>query len=348
MKTLVKIIILLIMLSITPVMADAWGAINKEYNKSDRVELTPEMKQYLYKKKNIIRIVYTDFAPYIYETYTTNNKVLHGISKELFEIFESKLPDIRFEWIRVPNTQAAIKLLLTGKADLIYNIELKTASEYNLLISDNSYFKSKAYPIIHRTNLTKWESVKNKNGIFDVRAAVLANSYGENYVSLVYPEVNVTVVDSPSDAIAKIVSRAADFTVMDLSQFGYYYDLFGIQNVTALTNEPFIDIDKYVGIAPNQTVLKSIIDVLINSITTKEEIRLQKLWDDHKYEEPLFRSSILIIILFLLWIVINNLIWYYVCVKLEKETDQRITKKWLSIATIMADDKISKTIKQEV
>ena len=344
MKTLAKIIVLLITLFIALAMADAWGQPGKNVKRSDRVDLTSDMKQYLFKKKNIIRIVYTDFAPYVYETYTTNNKVLHGISKELFEIFESKLPDVRFEWIRVPNTQAAIKLLLTDKADLIYNIDLKTAAEYDILTSTDSYFKSKAYPIIHRTNLTKWESVKNKNGIFDVRAAVLANSYGENYVSLVYPEVTVTVVDSPSDAIAKIVSRAADFTVMDLSQFGYYYDLFGIQNVTALTNEPFINVDKHVGIAPNQVVLKNIIDVLISSITAKEEAQLQKLWDEHRYEKPLFRSSILIIILFLLWICINNLGWYYVCVKLEKETVNRVTKKWLSVATIMADDKINKTI----
>jgi len=230
------------------------------------INLTEEEKEYLKQNKITINIT-TSWTPFHYKD---NKDEIIGIALDFWNLIARKA-NIQFEIIQANSFTEVLNNIKNKKYDV--NIATtKTIDNQKYSIFSNNYEK---YPIAIATKgnqrfLEGTASLKNK------KVAVGKNYSAYYLMNAKYPEIDFIFTKNVQEAL-EYVQEGKAFAAIDIEPSLYFQIAQNnYQNLKVTRSDIYFDLQMM--IRSDKTILQSILNKLISSITKDEKIQIYKKW----------------------------------------------------------------------
>ena len=293
------------------------------------INFTLEEQNYIDSNPVLTLAVDPEFIPFEF----VENGVYQGIASDYIKKFEERLP-IDFQVVENLTWVQAYGLALDGQIDVLPAIS-KTAAREDFLAFSEMYYEIRRV-IVTRNDRTE---IKTMNDLEGLTVAVQTSSSHHTFLSD-YPNINLSLYNDVGDALTAVSDGREVAFIGNLATTDYLIKSNGLSNLrfTALPNE--VPIGLHFAVLKENTVLLSIINKTLSSITLEERIEIHSKWvtlyQDPATDYTLLLQAVIIIFVIILLTGSISLFWIY---KLRKEIDERkVIAKELEQAKSVLED----------
>lgn len=273
----------------------------------------------------ILTVAVTEYPPFVYTDPVT--KKLTGTSIELLDIISHKT-GLQFNFKMYSALYSAHNAVKRGEADLAF-----IASEHDaeLLRLSVSYATRKLKIIVTQRNKNTWTDVFEET-VLQKKDIPIVQIKG-TYVDKIFKDINIDVapvfVNSVPEALMKIIFDEGAFVLLDTSQFGYYASKMGFSRLAVANKSQIFSTETKFGFNKNlNNYIATVFDKTIASLNSKELEYVASFQSKFEYNEPVFRAEFGLLMGILIFIFINNIIWYIVYVFSIRRVRNTLDARW--------------------
>lgn len=230
------------------------------------------------------------------------NGNISGISGSYLKRIEELL-DIEFEWIGNDTWVQGYESLLKGDADIISLVIPSEERAQNITFTD-SYFNG-AYVIFAREGELPLTTLSGLAGrkIVQVRDLTITNNIKRDY-----PDIKVTEVETPIEALQLLSSGGADAYVTLIPIASYHMASNGLTNLQVVGNTEYIT-PFSIGIRNELPILASVMQKTMKHLLETERNRINSEWLSLRITQEQDYTLLLQIVTIFLIVVILILFW---------------------------------------
>lgn len=290
-------------------LSKKWQA---EYVVDESIGLTIE--EYRWLSENNIFKVASDPTIAPIELVNDEGKI-EGISGSYLDVIASKL-NVRFEWSGSNDWSEALEHMQTGKADMLSAVIATEEREEMLNFTD---------PYIVLSNMIfareGGEIYNTMDGLIGRKVALVKDSAISEFVANDYPEMDIILVGSVSEAFNLVATGQADAHVGDIPISSYHIVSEGLTQLVVVGETPYKTALSF-GISKDLPILNSVMQKALLSLSERERATISRDWLSLKIQEDTSNSELWRFIGVLLSIVILLVIlfWNY---SLRTEVNRR-------------------------
>ena len=235
------------------------------------------------------------FAPYEW----VNDKGEYvGISANYIQLIEERL-NIQFEVIKDKPWHELIKMAKTGELDMFACIHF--TQERNDYLGFTPAYVTNPRVIVNATRNGYIGSIEKLKG---KTVAVENNYFTHDNLKRNYPDINLLVVDSTAQALAKVSTGEADAFIGDAAYANYAIKKANLLNLQFAGEAPGSSAYRF-GIEKSKPELLSIINKALNSIEQSEREAIENTWMGISIKtgvqtKTIVQGSLVVVVLFLL------------------------------------------------
>lgn len=243
------------------------------------------------------------------------NGTYKGIASDYVALLEER---IGFDLQVVPDltwTQAYYQAL-DGDIDILPAVS-KTANREQFFAFSDMYYEIRRVIVTRNTNT----AVRTMSDLFGRTIAVQTNSSHHSFLEA-YPEINISQYATVGDALTAVSEGSEYAFVGNLATSDYLIKSNGLTNLRFVTVPSDTKIGLHFAVLKDNTVLLSILNKALATITTQERVDINSRWvtiDTDTDYGPLIQTIIGVIVLFAL---AGGISMFWI-VRLKREVDQR-------------------------
>lgn len=227
-----------------------------------------------YLKKNPILKVNVDKAWFPF-SFIENGQV-KGYSNEMIQLVASKV-GLSVEFVTGYQRSDYLSLLQTGDIDLINNIKITPEREKSLIFTQYNPLKvvNSLLTLSTTADYVDFNLLKGKN------VALVKGFFYEELMRTHYPEINLILTQSSEESIEQLLLGHADAVLDSYAVLEYYtqhYFLNSVKNNPLFEQPVFNYLPFYMGLSPNNSVLRDILNKALLAISEPEFTKLRRDW----------------------------------------------------------------------
>ena len=252
-----------------------------------------------------------------------NRESYVGITHDTLQLI-SKKTGIKFKYVPFESYDMALSAVKAGSVDVMFSV-----NQTSDLQKSDSYFTKKASLIVERTSKTHWSDYFSDSSSESV-AAVVEGTGLDKMLDLKKHGHNVKFVHTPIEAIALVSFGDADYTIMDLAEFGYYQKKLDSHLLIPGDESQLLEIATSFGFS--QTINKhvpAIFEKALASFSAQETLFISAYWDSYKYVEPTMRAEFFVFLIVIILFITTHIVWAQIYKHRLKSQERMLNTKWL-------------------
>lgn len=271
------------------------------YQSNANLRLTPDEQSWL-ENHPVIRLgIDADFAPYEWIDRDGNYQ---GLTAEYIQLLEARL-GITFDIVADKPWHEIISMAKRGELDMLSCLHMSPEREAYLLFSQ-PYITN---PVVI-VNANRFGFVGSLDNLRGKTVAVEKNYHVQENLQQNYPHIKLLLTDSTTEALKKVATGEADAYVGDAA-----YANHAIKQANLINLQFSGQTSQYnayrMGINPAHPELQSIINKVLNHISTAEKQRIEQTWMGLTIQSGLSQTTWMKIALLAIFIMLVFLFWVY-------------------------------------
>lgn len=301
MKKLVVILFLFFNLSIVSVLGN-----------NDNLDLTNEEIEFINSNASIKAGIDPAFIPY---EFIDEKGILSGIGPDYLKIVERK-SGLKFEIMYGLNWQETYQKAIDGEILVLPTVSKTSEREEYFNFSD-SYYEFTRVIVVSQSNKT----IKDFDDLKNLTVAVQENSSHHSFL-MNYPDINLILYKTADSAISQVAAGNEIAFLASLATVSHIITTKGYSNLRLIAYESLGKTGIHYAVNKDQTVLLSIINKALKSISIEEKNSIHQKWITYEVETPIspWINILIIIILLILIVFIVSLFWN---LRLRKEIEKK-------------------------
>ncbi len=194
-----------------------------------------------------------------------------GIAGTYLKIIENKL-GVRFQWIVSENFEAGMNKVIAGDADMLSAIA--DTPERREFLNFTDQYVSLTNAIFTREGNQIYGSM---DGLYGRRVAQVKEFSTTSYIRQDYPDMEITEVETISEALKLLVTGAVDAYIGDVITTSYYIAKEGLTQIIVVGEAPY-STALSMGVRKELPHLSSALQKAMQSITSSERAKISQDW----------------------------------------------------------------------
>ena len=254
---------------------------------SEELQFTQIEKNYLEKNSPLIVQAHNSFPPFNY----SENEKLMGYTHDYIKLMH-KHSGIKFKFTAPKPWAESLVMFKNNEIDILPHI---TKNKTRMKYIDYTNFNHLEYQI--GITVRKDNSIDSMNDLKDKIIAVVNKSFVHNVLKLNYLNQKLLLTPSTSDAISLVSSGKADAFIGSIPVMDFYIKKSWYNNVTTKIIDDIglhNKIQMPMGVHKGNTILKSILEKVHNTLPYKEMTILKEKWlnlEHHSKKHLLFSKK---------------------------------------------------------
>lgn len=276
-----------------------WTSQENSYYQS--ITLTEQEKEWIANSPPLKVGGEMDWAPF---DFVNEQGEYQGISKDFLEIVASKT-GLQFDYVTGMSWPELLNSFQQKELDILPAIYYSKEREDFVLYS-RSYFDVEHF-IFTRDDFN--EDIQGLEQLGGKRVAIIKDYIFESIIEKKHPLIEVVSVDSIKEGIDAVLSGKADAFIDNYAVVKHYLDKYLITDIVPKAFANFDTQEIYIGIQPDKTILKTIIDKALRSIGIDERRAIVEKWIGVKTAQKIDNSLFSKFLLGSLLIALGLIYW---------------------------------------
>lgn len=271
------------------------------YQSNAALRLSPEEQSWLEENPVIKLGIDRAFAPYEWINSENNYQ---GLAAEYIQLLQAKL-GIEFEIITDKPWHEIIAMAKRGELDMLSCLNMSPERSEYLLFSQP--YITNPVVIVNANRFGYIGALENLKG---KTVAVEKNYHVQENLALNYPEINLLLTETTTEALKKVATGEADAYVGDAAYANYAIKQANLINLQFAGQTQQYNAYR-MGINPRHPHLQSIINKVLASISAEERQRIEQSWMGLSINSGISKATLIKIALTIVAIIMVFAFWIY-------------------------------------